>query len=58
MLAYSRKYLKIGPYGLTAGCVIFVALCIRVILLLLGWPGINSDEATMGLMARHIAYKG
>ena len=58
MLAYSRKYLKIGPYGLAAGCVIFVALCIRVVLLLLGWPGTNSDEATMGLMARHIAYKG
>ena len=58
MLARSRKYLKIGPYGLLAGCVIVVAMCIRIILISMGWPGSNSDEATMGLMARHIAYKG
>ncbi len=58
MLAHGRKYLKIGPYGLAASGVIVVAVCIRVILLRMGWPATNSDEATMGLMARHIAYNG
>ncbi len=58
MLARSKKYLKLGPYGLIAGCVIIVAMCIRIILISMGWPATNSDEATMGLMARHIAYNG
>ena len=58
MIARGRKYLKVGPYGAIAGCVIVVAIGIRVILIGLGWPGTNSDEATMGLMARHIAYLG
>ena len=58
MLARVRKYLKIGPYGLAAGGAILLALCIRVALLSMGWPATNSDEATMGLMARHIAYNG
>ncbi len=58
MMAQSRKYLKIGPYGVAAGCAIGFALCVRVVLLSMGWPATNSDEATMGLMARHIAYKG
>ncbi len=58
MRTRSRKYLKIGPYGLMAGCVLVIALCIRIVLISMGWPATNSDEATMGLMARHIAYKG
>ena len=58
MLARVRKYLKVGPYGLAAGGAILLALCIRVALLSMGWPATNSDEATMGLMARHIAYNG
>ncbi len=58
MVAHGRKYLKIGPYGLMAACMIIVALCIRIVLIYMGWPGTNSDEATMGLMARHIAYNG
>ncbi len=58
MIARGRKYLKLGPYELIAGCVIVVAICIRVVLISMGWPGTNSDEATMGLMARHIAYAG
>jgi hypothetical protein len=31
---------------------------IRIILFALGWPPTNSDEATMGVMALHIAYQG
>lgn len=30
----------------------------RVLLAALGWPATDSDEGTMGLMARHIAYAG
>ena len=58
MITQARKYLKIGPYGLMAGCVLVIALCIRIVLIRMGWPATNSDEATMGLMARHIAYSG
>ena len=35
-----------------------VAVCLRILLSALGWPTTNSDEGTIGLMARHIAYNG
>lgn len=52
------KYLKIGKYELALLGVVLVALCLRLILIAQSWPILNSDEGTMGIMARHIAYKG
>lgn len=53
-----KKYFKIGPYGLFALALILLASTLRIIVLAQGWPWMNSDEGTMGLMARHIAYQG
>ncbi len=50
------KYFKIGKYGLAAS--IFCSVSLRFVLLARGWLATNSDEATMGLMARDIAYRG
>ncbi len=52
------KYLKIGMYELYAFAIIAFAIALRLILLALGWPPTDSDEGTMGIMARHIAYRG
>lgn len=53
-----KKYFKIGPYGLMALVLILLASTLRIIVIAQGWPLANSDEGTMGLMARHIAYRG
>ena len=53
-----KKYFKIGPYGLIALVLILFASVVRIIVIAQGWPWANSDEGTMGLMARHIAYQG
>ena len=53
-----KKYFKIGPYGLLALALILLAATLRILVLAQGWPWMNSDEGTMGLMARHIAYQG
>ncbi|GAC1623607.1 MAG: hypothetical protein NVS4B11_18450 [Ktedonobacteraceae bacterium] len=52
------KHLKIGRHELVALTIIACATLLRLVLIGLGWPFTNSDEATMGLMARHIAYTG
>lgn len=49
---------KFGPYELAACGVILLNACLRLALIYLGWPESNSDEATVGLMAMHIAYQG
>ena len=48
----------IGKYHLLALLIIALAICLRLLLTALGWPTTNSDEGTIGLMARHIAYNG
>ena len=53
-----KKYFKVGPYGLMALALILLAAALRIIVIAQGWPLANSDEGTMGLMARHIAYQG
>lgn len=53
-----KKYFKIGPYGLMALALILLAFTLRIIVIAQGWPWMNSDEGTMGLIARHIAYQG
>ena len=50
------KYLKITPNSLFVSVIIALAISLRILLIYLGWPGVNSDEGTMGLMALHIAY--
>ncbi len=51
------KYLKIGIYEFGAIVVISCAAVVRIVLIALGWPRTNSDEATMGIMAIHVAYQ-
>ncbi|GHO94508.1 hypothetical protein KSF_045560 [Reticulibacter mediterranei] len=53
---YSKK-LRIGRYELALLALVVGATLLRLLLLSLNWPVTNSDEATMGLMAGHIAYK-
>ncbi|RAQ97456.1 hypothetical protein [Thermogemmatispora tikiterensis] len=38
--------------------IILLSSLLRFSLILLGWPSLDSDEGTMGLMALHIAYQG
>ncbi len=52
------KYLKIGIDEICAFAIIAFAIVLRIILASQSWPPTNSDEGTMGLMARHIAYRG
>ncbi len=52
------KHLRIGTYELYALLIIGFAIGLRILLISLGWPPTNSDEGTMGVMARHIAYNG
>ncbi len=52
------KHFKIGQYGLAALISIFCSAVLRFVLIAQDWPATNSDEATMGLMARDIAYRG
>jgi hypothetical protein len=43
---------------IAAFIIILLASGLRIALIAQGWPGTDSDEATMGLMATHIAYRG
>ena len=52
------KYLKFGIYEFYALAIIVFAIGLRIFLLAMGWPPTDSDEGTMGIMARHIAYRG
>src|SRR5205807_7527416 len=49
---------SIGIYEFIAIIIIALAVCLRISLIAQGWPQTDSDEATMGLMAWHIAYHG
>jgi hypothetical protein len=48
----------IGPYELWASAIMLVAVALRVLLIALGWPQLDSDEGTMGIMGIHILTKG
>lgn len=41
-----------------AVAIIGLAAAVRIALIAFGWPELNSDEGTMGLMALHIAHRG
>src|SRR5258708_19175875 len=62
MPARSRRFWRSWPrahaYPLAAAALIALAAGIRVALLRAGWPGTDSDDATMGLMAKHILMRG
>src|SRR3954469_21017366 len=50
--------MHIGPYGLVALGIIFLAVLFRAILLAFHFPETNSDEGKMGIEAMHIAFQG
>jgi predicted membrane-bound mannosyltransferase len=41
-----------------AAALILLAIALRAILAAKGWPLLDSDEGTMGLMGMHIAFRG
>jgi hypothetical protein len=56
---YSQEtYLSRRHYDLLAALIVLLGTVFRFSLIVLGWPGPYNDEATMGLMARHITYQG
>src|SRR6266700_7145434 len=52
------KYPKISAYEVGVIVIIALAIALRVVLVSLGWPLLDSDEGTMGLMGMHIAFHG
>ncbi len=53
-----QKYLKLHSYNILVFILILVGISVRFALMAVGWPSIDSDEGTMGIMALHIAYHG
>ncbi|MBA3824880.1 MAG: hypothetical protein H0X24_13415, partial [Ktedonobacterales bacterium] len=51
-------WLWVHRFLLAGGAIILVAVGVRLALVAAGWPGSDSDDATMGLMARHILLRG
>jgi hypothetical protein len=52
------KYSKSLNANILAGSIITLAILFRLLLITLGWPALNSDEGTMGLMGIHILTRG
>jgi Dolichyl-phosphate-mannose-protein mannosyltransferase len=52
------RFPRFSAYWIGALILIALAVAIRIKLISLGWPLLDSDEGTMGLMAFHIAFKG
>jgi hypothetical protein len=52
------KKLGLGLYELGMLALVVVASLLRIMLIRANWPVTNSDEATIDLMAQHIAYRG
>ncbi|HEX4202650.1 MAG TPA: hypothetical protein VHZ51_00290 [Ktedonobacteraceae bacterium] len=44
----------LSPYAFIASVIILIAIALRVALASKGWPLLDSDEGTMGIMAMHI----
>lgn len=49
---------RLDKYHVGAGFLIFIGILLRLLFITLDWPAAYNDEGTVGLMARHIAYKG
>ena len=56
--AIFQMVITIGRHEVIALGIIGLAAALRIALIALGWPHLNADEGTMGLMALHIAYRG
>jgi hypothetical protein len=56
--SFHWKKLSIGSYELCMIVLVVAASLLRFVLISNNWPTTNSDEATMGLMAKHIAERG
>ncbi len=54
----SLRFPRFSAYWIGASIIIALAIAIRVWLIQMGWPFLDSDEGTMGLMALHIAFRG
>jgi hypothetical protein len=53
-----KRRLGLDSYNIAALLMIIAAVTLRVVLVALGWPPLDSDEATMGIMGMHIAFHG
>jgi hypothetical protein len=53
-----RHWIAARRWGSLTALVIALAVIVRVGLVAAGWPGTDSDDATMGLMAKHIVALG
>lgn len=51
------KYSHISFYEIAASLIILTGVLLRLICIALGWPLLDSDEGTMGLMGMHIAFR-
>ncbi|MBF6591064.1 MAG: hypothetical protein IVW57_11140 [Ktedonobacterales bacterium] len=54
----TARWLAAHAYPIAAAAIIAAAVAIRVTLVGAGWPGTDSDDSTMGLMALHILTRG
>lgn len=53
-----KRRIGLDSYTIAALLMIIAAVTLRVVLVALGWPPLDSDEATMGIMGMHIAFRG
>jgi hypothetical protein len=53
----ATQYAGVGFYEICALIIIAIAVALRLALIALGWPLLDSDEGTMGLMGMHIAFQ-
>src|SRR5579872_3776965 len=56
--AGSRRFTRLDLADRIAVVLLALAALYRLFLILRGWPALDSDEAIIGLMARHILYDG
>ncbi|HET9111847.1 MAG TPA: hypothetical protein VFN78_13540 [Ktedonobacterales bacterium] len=54
----AKRHPSATRFDWIAGTLAAIAVIVRVWLTLRGWPALDSDEAIVGLMARHILYNG
>jgi 4-amino-4-deoxy-L-arabinose transferase and related glycosyltransferases of PMT family len=52
------KKLRPGAHQLILWGILLLAISLRLTLIALQWPIMNSDETNMGLLAKHIAFNG
>jgi hypothetical protein len=58
LIRHIRHWIVLHSWAIATAAVILLAALVRGALVAAGWPGIDSDDATMGLMAKHIFVLG